>query len=107
MSIPEDVRRVLDDFLQKLGREIRIQRVYVFGSTARGERLETSDVDLLIVSPSVEGLWVDERLRIAYRLWRYPQLSADIFLLTPEEFKRGLDRSVVLRDAKKYWIRYY
>ena len=105
MEIPDDIKRILDDYLQKLGKKIKIEAVYLFGSTARGERLDTSDVDLLIVSPSVEGMWVDERIRIAYRIWRYSGLTAHIFLLTPNEFKQRVNESVALRNAQKYWIR--
>ena len=41
---------------------IRVEGVILFGSHARGEAKEGSDIDLLIVSPDFEGLNTRERL---------------------------------------------
>ncbi|RLI12552.1 nucleotidyltransferase domain-containing protein, partial [Candidatus Bathyarchaeota archaeon] len=78
-----------------------VREAYLFGSVARGDSLDVSDIDLLVVSPSVRGLRRDERMSLAYRAWRFRK-AADIIILTPEEFERALERSVVLRDARRY-----
>ncbi|MEM3028453.1 MAG: nucleotidyltransferase domain-containing protein [Candidatus Bathyarchaeia archaeon] len=91
-------------YLEILGRRIEVLEAYIFGSTARGNRLRSSDVDMLIISPSVGGMRPDERIKLAYSIWKHT-LSADIFILTPAEFHYLKDKSVILRDASKYWIK--
>lgn len=91
-------------YLEILGRRIEVLEAYIFGSTARGDRLRSSDVDMLIISPSVGDMRPDERIKLAYSIWKHT-LSADIFILTPAEFHYLKDKSVILRDASKYWIK--
>ena len=91
--------------IHELVLELRPLAILLAGSLARGEFVRgMSDIDLLVVSPSVRGLRLDERIRLAYRAWPFRR-AADIILLTPEEFERALEHSVVLRDARRYWVR--
>ncbi|RLI25113.1 nucleotidyltransferase domain-containing protein [Candidatus Bathyarchaeota archaeon] len=99
-DILEEVRRYLD----RLSKKVEVKEAYLFGSTARGDRLRSSDVDLLIISPSVGDMRPDERIRLVHTAWKY-RLPADIFILTPAEFEYLRDKSVVLRDASRYWVR--
>jgi len=98
------VLEIVNKYLKEISREIRVEEAYLFGSSARGERLETSDVDLLIISSDVEGLTLDERIHIAYKHWPY-DVSGDIILLSPKEYEKLRRRSIVLRDAERYWIK--
>ena len=41
----------INAFLQKVRRKYRISRAYIFGSYAKGDSREWSDIDLAIVSP--------------------------------------------------------
>lgn len=34
-----------------------------------------------------------------------PDVSVELLLHTPEEFERARSRSVILRDAERYWVR--
>lgn len=78
----------------------------LFGSIARGDYTEDSDVDLVIVSKSWSRLRIEERLRLLYRLWR-GRRDATFVPLTPEELKKLLQKSIVLQDASKYWRQLY
>lgn len=99
-EVLEEVKR----YLNRLREKVEVKEAYVFGSTARGDRLNSSDVDLLIISPSVKDMRPDERIRLVYTLWRH-RVPADIFILTPAEFEYLKDKSVVLRDASRYWVK--
>ena len=99
-DILEEVKR----YLGRLSKRVEVKEAYLFGSTARGDRLMSSDIDLLIISPSVENMRPDERIRLVHTAWKY-RLPADIFILTPAEFEYLKDKSVVLRDASKYWVK--
>jgi predicted nucleotidyltransferase len=64
---------------------IRAEGVILFGSHARGEAREGSDIDMLIVSPDFEELNTRERLELlgvaAARLWQPIEAMA----CTPDE----------------------
>ena len=46
-----DIAGVVSAFVDSLGQHVRVERVILFGSRARGDASEDSDVDLLVVSP--------------------------------------------------------
>lgn len=46
-----DIAAIVSDFVGALGEHIRVERVILFGSRARGEATAASDIDLLVVSP--------------------------------------------------------
>ncbi len=101
-GLPDLKRRaeILIEELERLG--FAVDAVYLFGSHARGEQLKTSDVDLIVVSKDFDGVPVMKRLDIVNRIiWERGLGNLEVLPLTPEE----IDRSVVARDAKKYWIR--
>ncbi len=86
---------------------VRVREAYLFGSYARGDWLEDSDVDLVIVSDDFEGMPYLERLELIYRLeWeRSVEPWVEVIPLTPVELAERLEGSAVLRDARRYWIR--
>ena len=98
----KEVARRLKEALSKKG--IKVERVYLFGSYARGDYLKDSDMDLIIVSNS----WKDEpflkRLDIVNEIvWKEGLGNVEAIPVTSEELKKK--SSVVLRDASKYWVR--
>lgn len=100
---PSELEELIRSFLFRFSRRVRLERVFLFGSTARGDRLEGSDVDLVLVSPDFEGMPLNERFRILYSLWP-PDLDGDLIPLTPGEFEGAGRRSIALRDAQEYWL---
>jgi UTP:GlnB (protein PII) uridylyltransferase len=46
-----DIAGLVKTFVDALSERIRVERVILFGSWARGEASEASDIDLLVVSP--------------------------------------------------------
>ncbi len=85
---------------------IVVEEVYLFGSRARGDFSRESDVDLVIVSSSWKDLPIYRRLGLLYRLWSYGY-DATFYPLTREELRVKIKRSIVLRDARRYWIKLY
>ncbi len=53
---------------ERLKKKYDAQRVILFGSYARGEATEDSDVDLLVIAPTAEGFF--ERMATVKRLIR-------------------------------------
>ncbi|MCP3957952.1 MAG: nucleotidyltransferase domain-containing protein [bacterium] len=82
---------ILDEIVARLVRALGPERVYLFGSRARGEGEADSDFDLLIVVPESD-LPGYARDRIALRALRGLRTPVDTIVLTRNEFdrKRGV-----------------
>lgn len=83
----------------KIKKEYRAERVILFGSHARGDATEDSDVDLLIVAPTKERFF--ERMASVRRLIRDLRdgLAVSPIVLTPVELeKRRRARDPFVRE---------
>ena len=81
---PELLKEVVDRLVQGLCPE----RVYLFGSQARGQAREGSDVDLLIVVPD-SNLPRHRREAFSYDLLWGIKTPVDVIVLTRAEFQRA------------------
>jgi predicted nucleotidyltransferase len=85
-------RERLKNIAERLREEYGAQRVILFGSAARGEATEDSDIDLLVISPTAERFYT----RMASVLKTVRDISQGIplspIVLTPDELKARLDR---------------
>jgi uncharacterized protein len=72
----------------KIKKEYRAERVILFGSHARGDATEDSDVDLLVVAPTKERFF--ERMASVRRLIRDLRdgLAVSLIVLTPAELEK-------------------
>ena len=66
----------------------RPEKIILFGSSARGEEDEHSDIDLVIIKKTPDRFL--QRLKKAALLIKEP-ISVDLFVYTPEEFAQMLD----------------
>ena len=94
---------IISKYIESLSKKISLEKVIIFGSTARGNRLEESDIDIIVVSNDFKNMPLNERFRIVYTSWP-PNIDADIIPLTEKELEKALKKSIVLKDARKYWI---
>lgn len=105
LELPENVRKALKklkrDLVKVLGDDVE---VYLFGSYARGDWLENSDLDLIVVSNKFKGLSIGERYRLVRDLLPN-SISVEILPYTLEEFKKAKKRSTIVRDALKYSVK--
>lgn len=74
--------------------EIPLERVILFGSRARGDARQDSDVDLLVVSTAFEGKSLGQRAPRIHLAWDM-DLPVDLVCYSPSEFER-LRRQVSL-----------
>ncbi len=88
-------------------RGLRVEEAYVFGSRARGDYLEGSDLDIVIVSRGFEGMRYLDRLDLIYKVaWEEGiEYGVEAVALTPEELRERLEGLTMLRDASRHWIR--
>jgi len=92
----------------RMGKAIDAEQVILFGSHARGDAQETSDIDLLIVANSELPRF--KRSRELYKLLRPYPFAMDLVVYTPEEVAKGAKSpvsfvSTVLREGKTLYVR--
>ena len=80
---------VLEEVVSRLIHELDPEKVYLFGSRARGDGEHDSDFDLLVVVADSEqpGFVRD---RVALRALRGLRVPVDVIVLTRHEFDRKL-----------------
>ena len=88
----------LKEFKCRLSKEIPLEKVYLFGSRAKGKPHRWSDFDLLIVSSEFRGK------KFRYRplgFWRYWDLNypVDFLCYTPEEFNKLKKQITIVKEA--------
>lgn len=83
------VRQSLTPFIRKLERQVRVEKVILFGSFVEGGPTEDSDLDLLVVSKDFHGKDEDARLDLLYRSSRFMQPEVHPWGVTPEELQRA------------------
>lgn len=98
-----DIKRVAT----RLGTMANAERVILFGSHARGEATENSDVDLMIIAESELPRF--KRSRELYKLFRPYPFGMDLIVYTPQEVERGKRSpvsfvSTVLREGKTLYV---
>lgn len=97
-------RSILEEIVTRLVRALEPERVYLFGSRARGDYESGSDFDLRVVI-SESDLPGHKRDREALRALRGLRAAVDGIVLTRKEFERKLDvvcslPATVHRDRK-------
>lgn len=73
------------EFSRRVAEEFQPEKIILFGSHARGEARDYSDVDMLVVMP-FQGNWLDTSLEILKRT--NPSFSVDLITRRPEEVER-------------------
>jgi len=91
-----------------IGKAADADRVILFGSHARGNPGEQSDVDLLVVAQS--DLPRFKRSRELYKVVRPHTFPMDLLVYTPDEIEKGRKSPVsfvsrVLKEGKIVYVR--
>ena len=91
------IKKEVEEFKKKLG----IEKVIVFGSYARGDYDEHSDIDLILVSKKFRRKKFHERFKGLWLKWK-AGIPVDFIPLTPEEFEKLKKKKVsIVREALK------
>ncbi len=85
-------RSQLKTIAQRLREKYGAQRIILFGSAARGEATEHSDIDLLVISKTTERFY--ERMASVLGIVRDVSIGIPLapIVLTPEELQSRLER---------------
>ncbi|MBE3519241.1 MAG: nucleotidyltransferase domain-containing protein [Firmicutes bacterium] len=97
---PDEERRArLELELQRMTAlfpQMGVKKAILFGSLARGDVTESSDINLILIKDTTKKL--SDRLEEAL-LTLDPRVSLDVLVYTPEEFEDLLETTPLLQDA--------
>ncbi|MBL7159814.1 nucleotidyltransferase domain-containing protein [Candidatus Microgenomates bacterium] len=82
----EKIKPAVKKYLKKVKQDLKVEKVILFGSFAKGKTKEDSDVDLIVISSSFAKMDDDERLRFLYRKSVGFPYNLHVYGLTAEEF---------------------
>lgn len=98
-------REVLEEVVRRIVAVARPEKILLFGSGARGESSEGSDLDLLVVKRGAH------RRRLAQEIYVGligAKKSVDVVVVTPEDIERfGDSPALVIGDALREGIEVY
>ncbi len=102
----ESQPQVIEELVQKIVKVVKPQRIILFGSAARGEFGDASDIDLLIIMP--EGTHRRRTAQKLYRQIRGIPASFDILVATTRDIERhkdniGLIYHTILEEGKELY----
>lgn len=97
------IQAALTTFTRRMQKKYQPDKVILFGSYARGEATDYSDVDLVVVSSFFDTVPKEKRLDVLYE--DVIDLSPDfhVFGLTPSEYK-NLSPLVSISEAKTHGV---
>lgn len=106
-SITIKPKKIIKEYIKTLEPHLKIKKVILFGSWAKGKAHPDSDIDFIVISPDFEKMKFMERLVFLSKMRKEKFMSPplDILGYTPEEFKKLSKESVVLGEAKKQGIK--
>ena len=107
MQIKEERKKELEHELERVTKMLRkdkeIRSIMLFGSLARGDVSEKSDIDLIIIK-NTKKKFLDRLDEIYSTL--VPNVALDILVYTPEEFKAMKNRSFIMGAMEEGKILY-
>lgn len=90
------ILRVVKRFLRSL--PVKVKYAIIFGSTAYGERLNDSDIDLIVVSEDFRGMPFEKRIMLLQKSWKH-KVPLEAFAFTPDEIELLRHKSIVIQEA--------
>lgn len=98
-----DLAPFVHEFARRLHDEAGAQKVILFGSRARGDWLEESDYDFVVVSERFQGVHFVSRPVELYKYW-HGHPGVELLCYTPEEFDRKRRQITIVREAVREGI---
>lgn len=103
MGAKKNLIQKLELFKKRAGKDIRIDRLILFGSSAIGKTRRWSDIDLIVVSRIFKDMNFFERGAKMYDYWNLKK-PVDFLCYTPEEFDRLKKQITIVREAVREGI---
>jgi predicted nucleotidyltransferase len=86
VQLPAKVKNTIDNYLRELSRnDIPIKKAILFGSYARGNYQEWSDIDIALVSDIFEGNRIDDKDKIR-KITLSVSSELEVIPFSPDDF---------------------
>jgi predicted nucleotidyltransferase len=86
VTLPNKVKASVDELIRQLkANNFTIRKAYIFGSYAKGQQTEWSDIDLALVSDQFEGIRFYDHCKISPYLIKV-DASLEVHPFSPEDF---------------------
>jgi len=99
--IKKEAAQILSELLKQRG--IRVHKIVIFGSYARGIQKEESDIDIIVVSPDFRDKSIFERVKLTTGIGRELvskfKKPFDIMYYSDKEWEKG--HSLIINAAKQ------
>ena len=79
------IRQPIKTFLDRIKRDISIDKVILFGSVADGKATGSNDIDVLVISKDFKRWNEDRRLTLLYDISKFIKPEIHPWGITPEE----------------------
>jgi len=86
-------------FAKALKRRMKVSRLILFGSRARGDNFVTSDFDFVLVSDDFSKVPFVKRASRLYEIW-HSSRDLEVLCYTPNEWRRLKNRRGILLNAQ-------
>ena len=93
------IQKTIKIFAERAKKNLKAEKVILFGSYARGEANEYSDVDVIVLSKIFEKIPEEKRLDLLYPLTRGLFPDVHPFGFTSEEFN-NISKTSTLFEAR-------
>ena len=100
----ENFEKLILDYKKKISMKYNPEKIILFGSRARGDNLENSDVDIIIVSDKFESMKWPRRLAEVSELWS-GVVEIEPLCYTVREFEEKKREIGIVSQAVKEGIR--
>lgn len=105
VKIPDDIRKIIEEYLKELSSEIKIDKAILFGSYAKGNHGIDSDIDLAIFSDSFKDMDRIESIKYLLKKARkFRGVDLQPISFTNEDYKERLG---IVDDVLKTGIELY
>ncbi len=98
----EEMLKAARRFIEKAAEILDVVEAYIVGSRARGDYLDTSDIDIVIIARRVENLNQKQRIMMLADL---AEPGVDYRVYTPEEWYSG--KSTWIKEMRKEAVKIY
>lgn len=85
IKVPNSAKKHIRQMIKRIVAQFQPDKIILFGSHARGQAAQDSDVDLLIVMP-VSGSKREKAIEIGVALHDIP-VAKDVIVVTPDDFE--------------------
>lgn len=94
-------RQIIKEYAYELKKRIKISKIILFGSAARGKMNEDSDFDLIVLSDTFKKMSFIKRLQLLShaRTGNVRKIPMDILGYTPAEARKLSQSSSMLKEA--------